>query len=192
MSDLPAGTVTFLFIDLEGSTRQWEEHHEAMVGARARYYAILDDAVARSRGVVFSHTGDGVDAAFASATDAVTAAVDAQRGLGRESWGETGPLIARMGLHTGDGTLVADEQYDSHTLNRCARLMGIAHGGQIVVSGSTAALVADVLVDGVALVDLGEHRLRDLAEPIRVLQVTYPDLGREFPPLRSFRAVPAN
>src|SRR4051795_12360871 len=84
MAELPSGTVTFLFTDLEGSTRQWEEHHEAMVGARARHYAILDDAVARSHGVVFSHTGDGIAAAFALAPDAVTAAVDAQRGLSHE------------------------------------------------------------------------------------------------------------
>ncbi|MET0628601.1 MAG: AAA family ATPase [Acidimicrobiia bacterium] len=189
---LPSGTVTFLFSDLEVSTRLWEQHHDAMVGARARYFAIVDDAVASAEGVVFSHAGDGVAAAFISAPDALRAAVTAQRFLVEELWGETGALLARMALHTGEGVVVGEDQYDSQPLNRCARLMGVAHGGQLLVSGATAALVSDALVDGVNLSDLGEHRLRDLARPMRVFQVLAPGLRSEFPPLASLDAFPGN
>ena len=117
MSDLPTGTVTFLFTDLEGSTRLWEDDREAMRAAVARHDELLDDAITRHGGVVFSRMGDGVAAAFGSAPQAVAAAVDAQLALASEHWGATGPLRARMGLHTGAGTLVGD-QYDSHPLNR--------------------------------------------------------------------------
>src|SRR5262245_57014595 len=166
MAELPTGTVTFLFSDLETSTRLWEEHHDAMVEARARYFEIADGAVERAGGVVFSHAGDSVCAAFNSAPDALSAAIETTRALAEEPWGETGTLAAHMALHTGQGVVVAEDQYDSQPLNRCARLMGVAHGGQLLASGATAALVPDALVDGVDLEDLGEHRLRDLANPM--------------------------
>src|SRR4029079_6680932 len=105
-----------------------------------------------------------MSAAFGSASEAVTACLDAQLALSSEPWGTNGPLRARMGLHTSEGTLVGDE-YDSQLLNRCARLMAVAHGGQVVLSGTVEALVRDGLPPAVELVDLGEHRLRDLAEP---------------------------
>jgi predicted ATPase len=135
--------------------------------------------------------GDGMAAAFGTAPSAVAAAVDAQLALSCEAWGVTRPLRARMGLHTGEGRVVGD-QYESHTLNRCARLMAVAHGGQLVISGSTAALVGGELPDGVDLIDLGEHRLRDLQSSVRVFQVDAPGLGAEFPPLRSLDALPGN
>jgi predicted ATPase/class 3 adenylate cyclase len=191
MVDLPTGTVTFLFTDLVGSTRLWEADRDAMRAAVARHDELLDESIARNRGVVFSRMGDGVAAAFGSAPDAVGAAVDAQLALSLEPWGRTGPLRARMGIHTGAGILVGD-QYDSHPLNRCARLMAVAHGGQVVISGSTASIVDDGLAGGLELVDLGEHRLRDLARPMQVFQVVHERLPRDFPALASMEAVPGN
>jgi predicted ATPase/class 3 adenylate cyclase len=191
MGELPSGTVTFLFTDLEGSTRLWEEDADAMRVAVARHDALLEDAITRHGGAVFSRMGDGMAAAFASAPQAIAAAVDAQLALVNESWGQTGPLRARMGSHAGDGTAVGG-QYDSQPLNRCARLMAAAHGGQVVVSDAVEALARGALPPVVGLVDLGEHRLRDLAQPIRVFQVTHPGLADRFPALRSLDAFPGN
>jgi predicted ATPase/class 3 adenylate cyclase len=189
VAELPSGTVTFLFTDLQGSTRLWESDREAMAAAVARHHELLNEAVHSHGGVVFSYMGDGVAAAFGTAPDAVAAAVDAQRALASEDWGSVGPLRARMGVHTGEGRVVGD-QYESHTLNRCARLMGVAHGGQLVISGSTAELVRGELPVGVELVDLGEHRLRDLRASMHVFQVGAPGLASTFPPLRSTDSLP--
>jgi predicted ATPase/class 3 adenylate cyclase len=190
VADLPTGTVTFLFTDLEGSTRLWEEHPETMRHALERHDAILDAAVATRGGVVVKRTGDGVHAVFATADDAINAATDAQHAIARERWGEPGPLRIRMGLHSGVAQLRDGDYYGSST-NRAARLMSIAHGGQIVVSQATAELAADAL-DGVTFLDLGEHRLRDLDRPERVLQVCHASLDATFPPLRSLDAVFTN
>jgi predicted ATPase/class 3 adenylate cyclase len=193
--ELPSGTVTFLFTDLEGSTRLWEADRQAMAAAVARHDALLDDCIRRYGGTVFSYMGDGMAAAFGTARGAVSAAVDAQRALADEAWAETGPLRARMGIHTGEGRVVGD-QYESHTLNRCSRLMAAAHGGQLVISGSTEVLVRGDLPPGVELVDLGEHQLRDLQSPMHVFQVLHPELESEFGALRSVdparRAQPSN
>ena len=189
---LPQGTVTFLFTDLEGSTRRWEEHPAQMREALARHDAIVRGAVDSHGGVVFSTMGDGMAAVFASARDSVRAVLAAQQGLAAEDWGEvTGPLAARMGLLTGEGVL-GGEHYLNQPLNRCARLMGAGHGGQALVSGATELLVRDDLPEGCALVDLGEHRLRDLARPVRIFQLTGPGLPREFPPLRTLEAFAGN
>lgn len=192
MAELPTGTVTFLFTDLEGSTRLWEEHPDEMKAALAEHDRILHDAIEAHGGVVFSEMGDGMAAAFASPSDAIAAVVEAQLGLGSFDWGVTGPLRARMGLHAGEGVLRPDGQYVNQPLNRCARLMAIAHGGQVVVSDSVEHLVRGALPADVGLVDLGEHRLRDLASPIGVFQLTHPSLGRDFPPLKSLDALPGN
>ena len=183
--ELPSGTVTFLFTDVEGSTRLWEEHPVAMQGALARHDEIVRSSVERRGGYVVKTTGDGFHAAFATASDAATAAIDAQLGLAAEPWSATGPLRVRMGLHTGTAE-VRDGDYYGPALNRAARLMSAGHGGQIVVSGVTAGLC-----DGAfALVDLGEHRLRDLSRAERVWQI---DLdGERFPPLRSLNNLPGN
>jgi predicted ATPase/class 3 adenylate cyclase len=188
---MPTGTVTFLFTDLEGSTRLWEEERDAMAAACARHLELLHAAVAAHDGVVISDGGDGIAAAFASAPQAVAAAINGQRALTAETWGVSRPLRARIGLHTGDGRIVGD-RYDSQPLNRCARLMAVAHGGQLVVSGATAALVGGDLPDGVDFVDLGEHRLRDLQSSVHVFQVAAPGLAAEFPALRSLDARPGN
>ena len=192
MDKLPQGTVTFLFTDLEGSTRLWEEHPQEMRDALARHNTIVRAAVESHGGVVFSTMGDGMAAVFASARDAVRAVLAAQAGLAAEEWGEvTGPLAARMGLLTDEGIL-GGEHYLNQPLNRCARLMAAAHGGQALVSGATELLVRDDLPEGCGLVDLGDHRLRDLARPVRVFQLTAPGLRRQFPPLRSLDAFAGN
>jgi predicted ATPase/class 3 adenylate cyclase len=191
MASLPTGTVTFLFTDLEGSTRLWEEHPEAMKSALARHDEILRDAISAHDGFVVKATGDGVHAVFASAHDALDAAVDAQHVLGVESWPMVDPLKVRMGLHSGEAEH-RDGDYFGTSTNRAARLMSVAHGGQVLVSLSTAELLSDDVRDGVTLVDLGEHRLRDLARADRVFQVSAPGLTAEFPPIRTLDAFPGN
>ena len=191
--NLPTGTVTFLFTDLETSTRNWEEQPDGVMrDALARHDEILRDAVETHHGIVFNTMGDGVAAVFKSAPAAVAAALDAQHRLLANEWGERGILRARMGLLTDEGRLRAPGEYDNRPLNRCARLMSAAHGCQILIANTTEALVRESLPDGVSLIDLGEHRLRDVAEPIRVFQVVDPSLESEFPPLRSLNDVPGN
>jgi len=192
VAELPAGTVTFLFTDLEGSTRLWEEHPDAMPAALVRHDEIVRHAIEAHDGVVVSEMGDGMAAAFASPMGAVTASVEAQLALHGEAWGEVGALRARMGLHAGEGTLRPDGQYVNAPLNRCARLMSVAHGGQVVCSDAVEVLVRDGLAPEVGVVDLGEHLLRDLALPVRVFQVTHPGLPATFPPLRSLDAFRGN
>ena len=189
---LPQGTVTFLFTDLEGSTRRWETHPEQMRAALARHNAIVREAVGSHGGTVFSTMGDGMAAVFPSAREAVRAVLAAQQGLGAEPWDEAvGPLTARMGLWTDEGVL-GGEHYQNQPLNRCARLMAAGHGGQVLVSGATEPLVRDDLPGGCGLVDLGEHRLRDLARPVRIFQLTGPGLRAEFPPVRTLAAFAGN
>ena len=185
---LPSGTVTFLFTDIEGSTRLWQEHPEAMKSALAHHDEILSTAVTQHDGHVVKTTGDGVHAAFADAQDAIDAAVAGQLALREAALGATAPLVVRMGIHSGPAEL-RDGDYYGTTLNRAARLMSTAHGGQIVVSLATKELAHD---GGVELVDLGEHALRDLARPERVFQVAHPDLERAFPRLRSLDAFAGN
>jgi class 3 adenylate cyclase len=187
----PSGTVTFLLTDLEGSTRMWEQDPEAMKAAIARHDELLEEAIAATHGFVFARMGDGMAAAFATARDAVLAAAAIQRSLAEEPWGIASPLRARIGLHT-DAGVVIDGGYASQPVNRCSRLMAAAHGGQVVVSGATEALVRDQLPDGLGLVDLGEHRLRDLGRPTRVFQLIRAGCREDFPPLRSLDAFPGN
>src|SRR5262249_14441433 len=184
-------TVTFLFTDLEGSTRLWEEHPGEMQAALARHDELLRDAIESHDGHVVKMTGDGAHAVFVSAHDAIAAAAEAQRSLVAESWDETGPLRVRMGVHTGHAEQ-REGDYFGPALNRAARLMSVAHGGQIVVSQATADLARDALRADVALVDLGEHRLRDLSRPERVFQVNAAGLRREFAALASLDAFPGN
>ncbi|HXY95125.1 MAG TPA: adenylate/guanylate cyclase domain-containing protein [Acidimicrobiia bacterium] len=188
MSELPTGTVTFLFTDLEGSTRLWEEHPDAMQAALARHDEILRDAIATHDGHVVKMTGDGVHAAFTTAADALEAAAAAQRALYDEAWGITGPLKVRMGLHTCEAEL-RDGDYYGSAVNRAARLMSIAHGGQVVLSTATGELARERELE---VVDLGEHRLRDLSRRERVWQLCPTGLDREFPPLRSLDEYPSN
>ena len=175
-------TYTFLFTDVEGSTRRWEADPGAMDVGLAAHDKTLTATVHAHRGTVFKRTGDGVHAVFSSASDAVRAAVIAQRQL---------VLPVRMGIHSGEA-VEREGDYFGTTLNRCARLMDAGHGGQVLLSASTASLMADSRGPGIALRDLGEHRLRDLSEPEHVFQVVAPDLEQEFPRLRSLDAVRHN
>ena len=187
----PSGTVTFLFTDVEGSTRLWEEHADAMTLALARHDHIVRTAVEEHAGYLVKTTGDGVHAAFATAPGALEAAVEAQRMLVAERWVSDGPLRVRMGVHTGSAEY-RDGDYFGTAVNRAARVMAAAHGGQVVVSLATEELVRDSLPRDVTLVDLGEHRLRDLARPERIFQLAHPELLGDFPRLQSLDAFPCN
>jgi predicted ATPase/class 3 adenylate cyclase len=191
MAGMPTGTVTFLFTDLEVSTRLWEQEPEAMRAALARHDLVLREAVAAHDGQVVKGTGDGVHAAFATADGAVGAAIDAQLALGDEEWAVSEPLRVRMGLHTGVAEL-RDGDYYGSAVNRAARLMAMANGGQVVCSQATADLMRDGLPEAVALIDLGEHRLRGLSRVERVFQVCSRGLPSEFPPLHTQEAFAGN
>src|SRR5580658_3521720 len=169
----PSGTVTFLFTDIEGSTRLWQDDESAMRSALSRHDELLRQAVADHNGIVFSTMGDGLAAAFTSASAAVTAALASQQLLEAEAWPTATPIRVRMGLHTGEAEL-RDGDYFGTAVNRAARLMAIGHGGQVLVSSQTAGLIGDG--GRLTLVDLGEHRLRDLASVEHVYQVGGPGL----------------
>ena len=184
MSTSPAvGPVTFVFTDVEGSTRLWEAHPETMPSAVARHLGMLHQAMDRD-GTVVKEMGDGIFAVFPNPHAAVSATLAAQRSLATASWPATGPLRARMGVHTGEA-IFDHGDYFGNAVNRCARVMAIAHGGQIIVSDTTYALVRDDPPRGVSFLDLGEHRLRDLTRPEHIRQIVHPELQAEFPPLRS-------
>jgi predicted ATPase/class 3 adenylate cyclase/DNA-binding NarL/FixJ family response regulator len=191
MSQLPSGTVTFLFTDLEGSTHQWEQHPAAMRPALSRYERLVGAAVTTHGGAVFKTMGDACCAAFVLAADALAAALAAQRALLAEPWGDTGALRARMALHTGAAS-PSDSDYAGPPLNRVARLLSAGHGGQVLVSAATHELVRDGLAEGLRLRSLGEQRLRDLSRPEHVYQLVAPDLPDEFPALRTLNARPNN
>src|SRR5215211_8041278 len=161
MTDLPSGTVTFLFTDIEGSTALWEHHPVAMRPAVDRHVVLLREAITAHGGVLFKMVGDAVHAAFGSAAGAVVAAVDAQQALHAEPWALPEPLRVRMALHTGEVTPV-DDDYAAPVLNRLSRLLAVGHGGQVLLAATTQHLVRGALPTGTALHDHGEHRLRDL------------------------------
>jgi predicted ATPase/class 3 adenylate cyclase len=184
MPEFPSGTVTFLFTDVEGSTRRWEADSPAMLAAVERHFAIIDAAVQAHYGVRFKVIGDAIQAAFPTALDGVLAAIEAQRALIAEDWGALGPIQVRMALHTGTAT-PHDGDYLAPSLNRLARLLSAGFGGQLLVTEVTRNLVRDTLPAEVTLRDLGEHRLRDLREAEHVYQVTAPGLPADFPPLMS-------
>lgn len=187
---LPEGRVTFLFTDVEGSTRLLEEHAAVYGAAIARHHELLEAAVEEAGGVVFETIGDAVYAAFADPTAAVDAAREAQLALADEDWGPLGAMRVRMGLHTGEVER-RGSHYFGPALYRCARLTSTAHGQQVVLSNATAELVR-TRDGGWSLRDLGLHRLKDLDEPERVHQLVVPSLPSEFPPLRSSDGRPNN
>ena len=173
----PSGVLTFLFTDVEGSTRRWEADAEAMRAALAAHDEVLRSVIEAHGGFMFKHTGDGVCAAFSSPRSAVDAAVAAQCEL---------ELPVRMGLATGEAEL-RDGDYFGAVLNRASRVMAAGHGGQILLADSTAGLLS-----GVDLVDLGPRRLRDVPMPVGVFQVRAPGLQTDFPPLRALDTSPGN
>jgi predicted ATPase/class 3 adenylate cyclase len=191
MAELPSGTVTFLLTDVEGSTALWEEAPEAMRAALARHDALFDEAVRRHGGVHIRPRGEGDSrfAVFPSAPGAVGAALAIQRALAAETWPTPRPIKVRLGIHTGEAEL-RDGDYYGSAVNRCARIRGIGRGGQIVLSEATTALVRDELPGSAVLRDLGPYRLRDLAVPERLFQLSAPDLPASSPPFGAPAAHP--
>jgi predicted ATPase/class 3 adenylate cyclase len=182
-----AGLTTFLFSDIESSTRRWENDPDGMAVDLALHDQLLRRAVESVGGEVFSHTGDGIIAAFARPGAALEAAVAGQLSLSASAWSCKSPLRVRMAVHTGQAERRA-ANYFGTTLNRAARLTAVGSGGQVLCSQATADFVSAELPARVALVDLGEHRLADLTRPERVFQVVHPELESTFPSLRSLGA----
>ena len=188
---LPTGTVTFLFTDIEGSTRLMQSAGDSYVEAQAAHHEILRGAFTGSRGRELRTEGDSFFAVFESAVDACSAAAAAQTGLARHDWPAGATLRVRMGLHTGEAPLVGNE-YIGLDVHHAARVASAAHGGQVVVSDTTRALVEEQLPDGLSLRDLGMHRLKDLARPERLYQLVIPGAEEKFPALRTLDSTPNN
>ncbi|MCV7031155.1 transcriptional regulator [Mycobacterium sherrisii] len=184
---IPTGTVTLLLADIEASTRLWDSDHVAMTGAIAVLDRTLLDAARKHRGVrpIEQGEGDSFVVAFTRASDAVACALRLQSE-------PLAPIRLRIGVHTGEVQLRDEANYIGSTINRTARIRDLAHGGQIVLSGTTADLVTDHLPTGAWLTDLGRHYLRDLPRPERVVQLCHVDLHNDFPPLRTVTAVAAH
>jgi len=196
-TDFPSGTVTFLFTDIESSTKLWEIVPEKMKIALSRHHAILHIAIESNDGVAFQIIGDAFCAAFSTAPAAVSAALDAQHDLYVEQWDLPFPICARMGIHTGLAELTSSDSLtggyaSNRTLNRVARILSIGHGGQILLSSVTADLVRDHLPNDTSLHDLSEHRLKDLTRAEHVYQLIHPDLPTDFPPLKSLNIPQGN
>jgi class 3 adenylate cyclase len=191
VADLPVGTVTLLFTDIEGSTRLLRQLGDRYAGTLEQHRRLLRAAFARQGGREVDTQGDAFFVAFGRAADAVAAAVEAQRALAAHPWPDGSAVRVRMGLHTGEPTL-AGSGYIGLDVHRAARLSAAGHGGQVLLSQTTRDLVEHELPAGVELRDLGEHRLRDLPHPERVFQLTIAGLPAEFPPLRTLAAGPNN
>jgi predicted ATPase/class 3 adenylate cyclase len=191
MSAPPTGTITFLFTDIQGSTRLWEQHPQAMETALDRHNALVREAVEAHGGYVFKTVGDAFCTAFTVASDALAAAVATQRALFAEPWGETGRLRVRIALHTGTAG-AHNGDYTGFTLSRVARILAAGHGDQILLSRVTEELLTDQMPSGVTLRDLGAHQLKDLSRPEYIFQVLAPDLPDRFPPLKTLERRASN
>jgi class 3 adenylate cyclase len=170
MSGAPSGTVTLLFTDVEGSTALWDAERDAMAAALRQHDEIMRGAIAQAGGYVFKTAGDSFCAAFSAARTGLDAALTAQRNLAAQSWPTSRPIVVRMGLHSG----VCEERdgdYFGPAVNRTARLLAVARGGQVLLSATVAELLSDELPDGVGLRELGTHQLKDLSRPERIYQV---------------------
>ena len=191
MPELPSGTVTFLFSDIEGSTRLATEHAEAWPAILDRHKKIMRAAFEPAGGVEAGTEGDSFFVVFPSAPDAVAAAARAQRALAAEPWAPGTEVRVRMGMHTGEAGFSADT-YAGLNVHRASRIAGVAHGGQVLLSDATRTLVADALPEGVDMHDLGTHRLKDLEHPERIWQLVIEGLPSTFPPLASPGVTPNN
>ena len=181
MAQLPSGTVTFLFTDIEGSTRRWDDDPHSMREALTEHEGLMREVFERHDGYVFATGGDGFAVAFGRAGAAVACAIEAQQRLRAHDL----PPV-RMGLHTGEAQ-ERDGNFFGSVVNRAARLMAIGHGGQVLISSATAQVAGNL-----ELRDLGEHQLRDLSGPERVFEVVAASPGEDFPPLRSLTARSTN
>ncbi len=192
MADLPTGTVTFLFTDIEGSTPLWEGEPDQMRLALARHDAILRTAIANHGGHAYKTIGDAFQAAFAFPAHALAAALAAQRALAAQPWETSAPLRVRMGLHIGPAVAEGNDYTTTHTLNCVARIMAAGHGGQILLSGEVAAFVRRDLPTGVTLRDMGKHRMKGLTQLEHLFQIAAPDLPAVFPPLKTLDLLRTN
>lgn len=191
MPDLPGGTITFLFTDIEGSTRLWEAHPDLMRIALIRHDAILRAAIEAAQGVVVKTIGDAFMAVFSSARAGMEAAYRAQAALCQEPWPDGLALRVRMGLHTGAAE-ERDNDYYGPEVNRAARIQAVAHPQQILLSQATYRRLADDLPQEISWMELGLHLLKDLSEPELLYQLCHPDLPHVFPPLESLTHRPNN
>src|SRR5215211_179629 len=191
MTNVPSGTVTFLFTDIEGSTRLAQEDPNQWESLRARHHTILQSAVDAQNGYVFQIIGDAFCAAFHTAKDGLNAVLEAQRQLQTEAWGET-PIKVRMGLHTGSAEIHGSDYRGYLTMAKVQRIMSVAYGGQILLSNASAELLHNELPKGIVLRDMKEHRLKGLPDPERLWQIVAPDLQQNFPPLASLSEIPNN
>lgn len=193
MNKPPVGTVTFLFTDIEGSTKLWQQYPGAMPEALNRHHASLRESITAHNGYIFQIIGDAFCAAFSTVNDGLSAALQAQRLLATEKWGETGAIRVRMALHTDRaevkaGDYTSGEYVSGLALSRAARLLSAGHGGQILLSLAATELVRDQLAPDVCLRDLGEQRLKDLERPEHIFQLVVPDLPADFPPLKTLES----
>src|SRR5438874_2397340 len=191
MRDLPTGTVTLLFTDIEGSTLLLQQLGNRYAGVLTECRELLRDAFSRHHGYEVNSQGDSFFVAFARATDAVSAAVAAQRAITTYPWLEGVAVRVRMGLHTGEPSLVT-EGYVGLDVHHAARIMSAAHGGQVLLSQTIRDLVEHDLPDGVSLRNLGEHRLKDLQRSSHLYQLIIVGLPADFPPLKTLDSQPNN
>ena len=175
MAEYPSGTVAFLFTDIEGSTRRWETQRELTAVALERHFTSLREAVTTQNGVLFKTVGDAAQAAFPTVAMAVAAVVSAQGALRGENWGNLGPLRVRMAIHAGEATPSGGD-YLAPCLNRLARVLSVGYGDQILLTETARTLIADPVLPGYGLLDLGAHRLKDLLSAEHIFQLTGPGL----------------
>src|SRR5258706_1317015 len=191
MGDLPSGTVTFLFTDIEGSTKLAQQYPDAMSALLARHNGILNQAIEAHKGFVFRVIGDSFSAAFHDANDALQAALEAQRNLHNETWSPA-PVKVRMGIHTGAAQVDIENKENTYsgyaTLALTQRIMNAGHGGQILLSQSKYELTRDGLPEKAHFVDMDERRLKDVLRPEHLYQLSSSDLPFEFQPLNTLEA----
>jgi predicted ATPase/class 3 adenylate cyclase len=184
--EYPSGTVTFLFTDIEGSTKLSQQYPESMPALLARHNEILNQAVEAHNGFVFQVVGDSYAVSFHDANDALNAALQAQRNLHHENWNPA-PIKVRMGIHTGAAQVQVDNKENKYsgyaTIALAQRIMSAGHGGQILLSQTTHDLTRDRLPENAQLIDMGERRLKDILRPEKIYQLNVPDLPSEFAPL---------
>ena len=189
LRELPEGTVTFLFTDIEGSTELLHRLRSHYATLLAEHHQIIRQAIETWHGREVDTQGDAFFIAFPKATEAIAASADIQRTLEEHTWPEGAQVLVRMGLHTGEPWL-AGEGYVGMDVHRAARIAHVGHGGQVLLSETTAALVLDELPENVSLLDLGRHLLKDMHRPEHIRQLIIEGLTAEFPPLTSQAVLP--
>ena len=187
----PTGIVTFLFTDIEGSTKLAQEFHDKLSEILERHHSILNNAVVSNNGFVFKMIGDAFCCAFQNAEDAVRASVDAQKKLNTEIWNEA-VIKVRMGIHSGNAEWSGTDYMGYITLARTQRVMSAAYGGQIIISNDAYEIKKDYDSEEISFRDLGNRRLKDLIQPLRLYQIMSADIPADFPPLKTLDARPNN